>query len=48
MLYWIYIVILAAISYAAIRELFDEKDWKKQIGYVMVLVPFILRILQVK
>jgi hypothetical protein len=48
MLFWIYILIITYFTVIVIMELFSEKDWKKQIALMMVLVPFILRILQIK
>lgn len=48
MLFWIYIVILTILSIFVIIEFFSEKQWKKQIAFVMILIPFILRILQIK
>ena len=48
MLFTIYILILVLLSVIIIKELFEEKDWRKQIALVMVLIPFILRILQIK
>ncbi len=48
MLYWIYIGIVVIITAIVIAELIDEpKIWNK-IAYAMVLLPFILRILQIK
>lgn len=48
MLYWIYILIAIYISVIIIVELFAEKQWKKQIALAMILIPFVLRILQIK
>jgi hypothetical protein len=48
MLFWIYIVILTILSIFVTIEFFSEKHWKKQIAFVMILIPFILRILQIK
>ncbi|MHC1738129.1 MAG: hypothetical protein AB9882_08985 [Ignavibacteriaceae bacterium] len=48
MLFWIYIIILILLTAIVGMELFREKEWKKQIAYVMILIPFILRILQIK
>jgi len=47
-LYWIYIFIVAVITWIILVELFSERDWKKQIALAMLLIPFLLRILQVK
>jgi hypothetical protein len=48
MLFWIYILIAVLITGIVLVELFSEKDWKKQIALAMLLIPFILRILQIK
>ncbi|MDY0080029.1 MAG: hypothetical protein GX452_13155 [Ignavibacteriales bacterium] len=48
MLYWTYILILVLLTTVVGIELFREKEWKKQMAYVMILIPFILRILQIK
>ncbi len=48
MLFWIYIIILSILTVFVMIELFSEKQWKKQIAFVMILIPFILRILQIK
>nr|MBN2278078.1 hypothetical protein [candidate division Zixibacteria bacterium] len=48
MLYWIYVLITLFLSIIIIIELFSEKQWKKQIALAMVLLPFVLRILQIK
>ena len=48
MLFWIYILIAVLITWIVLAELFSEKDWKKQIALAMLLIPFILRILQIK
>lgn len=48
MLFIIYVFILIILSVLVVKELFAENDWRKQIALVMVLIPFILRILQIK
>ena len=48
MLFWIYILIISFFTIIIIMELFSEKDWKKQIALMMVMIPFILRILHIK
>ncbi|MBU1101799.1 MAG: hypothetical protein KKA84_15485 [Bacteroidetes bacterium] len=48
MIFWLYIVILVLLSLVIVKEMFEERDWKKQIALVMVLIPFILRIFLIK
>jgi hypothetical protein len=48
MLFLIYILIVVFLAFIVLIELFSEKEWKRQIAYVMILIPFILRILQIK
>ncbi len=48
MLFWIYWLIVLFLSGIIIKELFTEKDWRKQIALVMVLIVFVLRILLIK
>ncbi len=48
MLYWIYIAIVILITFIVFVEMFSEKDWKKQISLAMLLIPFLLRIFQIK
>jgi len=48
MLFTIYILILLLLATIVVIELFKEMEWKKQIAYVMILIPFVLRILQIK
>lgn len=48
MLFWIYILIVVLVTVITLVELFSERDWKKQIALAMLLIPFILRILQIK
>ncbi|MBN2093436.1 hypothetical protein JW964_27675 [candidate division KSB1 bacterium] len=48
MLFWIYIAIVLFLTIIILNELFNEKDWRKQIALAMLLIVFILRILQIK
>ena len=48
MIFWIYILIVTFISGIIVKELFEERDWKKQIALILVLIPFILRIFLIK
>ncbi len=48
MLKIIYIIICAIIFVLAVLDLFDERNWKKQLTHLIILIPLILRILQIK
>jgi len=48
MLYYIYTLILAYVTFVVIIEFLKEKKWKNQLAMAMVLLIFILRILQIK
>ncbi len=48
MLYWIYVLITVFLTTLIVMELFTEKRWKQQIALAMLLLPFVLRILQIK
>ena len=48
MLFWTYIVIVLYLTALVIAELFTERNWKKQVAYAMILIPFVLRVLLIK
>ena len=48
MLHWTYIVIAAFVFILVIRELFSERNWRNQVALALVLIPLLLRILQIK
>ncbi len=48
MLYYIYTLILAYVTFVVIIEFLKEKKWRNQLAMAMVLLIFILRILQIK
>ncbi len=48
MLFWIYILIAVYLTVVVLIEHFNEKDWRKQIAYAMLLMPFVLRIFLIK
>jgi hypothetical protein len=48
MLYWIYILITVMLAALILRELFTEKQWRSQLALAIILIPMILRILQIK
>lgn len=48
MLYYIYTLILAYVTFVIIIEFLKEKKWRNQLAMAMVLLIFIFRILQIK
>ena len=48
MLKIIYIIITACFLVFTVIDLFDEKDWKKQLTHLIVFIPFLLRVLLIK
>jgi hypothetical protein len=48
MLYYIYTLILAYVTFVVVVEFLKEKKWRNQLAMAMVLLIFILRILQIK
>jgi hypothetical protein len=48
MLHWVYIVLTAVVLVLVVMELIHEKRWRNQIALAIILIPLILRILQIK
>ena len=48
MLKIIYVVITAFFLVLTVTDLFSEKNWKKQLTHIIVLIPLILRVLLIK
>lgn len=48
MLESIYIAIAAMLLVLTIVDLFDEPNWKRQLTHIIVLIPLLLRVLQIK
>jgi hypothetical protein len=48
MLYIIYVTIALLILILVVRELFLERHWRNQVALALVVIPLVLRILQVK
>jgi len=48
MLKTIYVLIAAFFLVLTIIDLFDEKNWKKQLSHFIVIIPFLLRVLLIK
>lgn len=48
MLKIIYILIAAMVLLLTVIDLFREKNWKKQLTHIIVIVPLLLRMLLIK
>jgi len=48
MLKAIYILITAIFLVLTVIDLIDEKNWKKQLTHLIVLIPLVLRVLLIK
>ncbi len=48
MMYIIYTIILAYITFVIVVEFLREKKWKNKVAMAMVLMIFILRLAQIK
>jgi len=48
MLKYIYVIITAIFLLFSVVDLFDEKNWKKQLTHLIVIIPLILRVLLLK
>jgi hypothetical protein len=48
MLFYLYIAIVVVLAAVILGELFEEKNWRQQLAMVMVLIPLLLRICQIK
>ncbi len=48
MLKAIYILITAIFLILTVLDLCDEKNWKKQLTHLIVLIPLLLRVLLIK
>lgn len=44
----IYYILMAYIVVLIIYNLIKTRDWKKEIVYVVILIPFLLRLLMLK
>jgi uncharacterized protein YqhQ len=44
----IYYALLAFISALIIHNLIKTRDWKKEIVYIVILIPFLLRLFMLK
>ena len=48
MLKMIYLLITAIFLILTVVDLFDERNWKKQLTHLIVLIPLVLRVLLIK
>jgi hypothetical protein len=48
MLYVVYNAIALLVLLLVVRELFREREWRNQIALSLIVIPLVLRILQVK
>jgi hypothetical protein len=48
MLFYVYIIITAVIAAIVLMELFREKSWRHQLAMVIIIIPLVLRVLQIK
>lgn len=48
MLFYLYIAITAMVASIIFVEMFREKNWKHQLAMAIILVPLVLRVLQIK
>ncbi len=47
-LYFVYILIAVYIGIIILIEVFNQKNWKNQLSLILILIPLILRIFQIK
>ncbi len=43
-LFWAYWLIALSVGILALRELFREADWRRQLSAAVVLIPIIMRV----
>jgi hypothetical protein len=48
MLTWVYRIIIVVVLVLVALDLWDERDWRKQLVAVMVIVPLLLRLVMIK
>lgn len=48
MLFFLYIVIASIVAVIVLMELFREKSWRHQMAMVIIIIPLILRVFQIK
>lgn len=45
---WAYYGITAATALLLVRNFVRERDWQREVFYLIVLIPFLLRVLRLK
>ncbi|MCU0643967.1 MAG: hypothetical protein MUC94_06865 [bacterium] len=48
MLKFIYLIIAAIVLLLTVIDLFHEKNWKKQLTHLIVIIPLLLRVFLIK
>ena len=48
MMYIVYTIILAYITFIVVLEFIGDKKWKNKVAMAMVLMVFIMRLAQIK
>ncbi len=48
MLKFIYLIIAAVVLLLTVIDLFHEKNWKKQLTHLIVIIPLLLRVFLIK
>ena len=44
----LYYLLTAAVAILLIRNFLKRKDWQEEVLYIVVLIPFLLRLLRLK
>ena len=44
----LYYLLTAAIAVLLVRNFLKRKDWQEEVLYIVVLIPFLLRLLRLK
>jgi len=48
MVFYLYIIIAAITAAIIVAELYRETNWRHQLAMVIILIPLVLRVCQVK
>jgi len=44
----LYYLLTAAIAVLLVRNFLKRKDWQEEVLYIIILIPFVLRLLRLK
>jgi len=44
----LYYLLTAAVAVLLVRNFLKRKDWQEEVLYIVVLIPFLLRLLRLK